>query len=63
MDDKNNLVSPSFWFPDVSLKNVKIIMTCDKETNIPESLMPVVSKKIDFVLPENKIQNFIKSMK
>lgn len=38
-------------------------MTCDKETNIPESLMPVVSKKIDFVLPENKIQNFIKSMK
>lgn len=57
VDKRNQSVAPSFWFPDTNLKNVKIIVTCNKGTLIPQILMPIVSDQMELVLSVAKIQS------
>ena len=46
VDNKNQSVRPSFWLPDVNLKNIKIILTTEKGSTATESLQPIISHKI-----------------
>jgi len=62
MDKKDQFVAPSFWFPDTNLKNVKIIMTCNKGTQIPQILMPIVSDQMEHVLSDAKVQSVKKKL-
>lgn len=38
VDNKNQIVRPSFWFPDVNLKNLKIILTSQSGSTSIECL-------------------------
>ena len=53
LDSKSQPVSPLFWLPDISLRNVKIILTATKVTPDLEQLF---GNQIEHVLPENQIK-------
>jgi hypothetical protein len=38
VDARNQIVRPSFWLPDVSLKNIKIILTAQNGSNAIDCL-------------------------
>ncbi len=48
-------MSPTFWLPNVNLKNIKIIFTCQSGTNTIDCLAPILSQKIEYAIPNNKI--------
>lgn len=38
VDSKNQAVGPSFWLPDLNLKNIKIILTSESSSSTVEML-------------------------
>ncbi len=46
VDNKNQNVRPSFWLPDVNLKNLKIILTSQTGDKSLDCLFPIISHKI-----------------
>jgi hypothetical protein len=50
-------VSPTFWLPDINLKNIKIIFTCQSGANTIDCLVPILSQKIQYAISNNKIMS------
>ncbi len=46
VDNKSQQVSPSFWLPNVNLKNIKIIYTAQTNSTATDCLLQSVSHKI-----------------
>lgn len=55
VDNKHQSVRPTFWLPDASLKNIKIIYTAQTNSAAIDCLLPSVSHKIEYVIPDSKI--------
>lgn len=43
IDNKGQLVRPSFWLPNVCLKNIKIIFTTETGSSAKDCLLPTIS--------------------
>jgi hypothetical protein len=50
-------VSPTFWLPNINLKNIKIIFTCQSGENTIDCLVPILSQKIQYAISNNKIMS------
>lgn len=56
VDNKNQNVRPSFWLPDVNLKNLKIILTSQSGSSSIDCLLPIISKKIEYIISSAKVK-------
>lgn len=59
VDGKQQLVYPSFWLPDISLRNIKIILTAASKAS---SLQSLIETRMNLVLSEKKVEEAKKNI-